>query len=100
MMEPPAKEFVDYATINPKLKNGNHHFPIDYLSDEDELIDSENNEKKNCVKRKTKWNVEVSDFARLTHNPIRAIVENLKIEPHPEKIMIALSIGEFFLKIL
>lgn len=33
--------------------------------------------------------------AQNTHNPIRNIVENLHLEPNPEKQMIALSIGEF-----
>lgn len=40
------------------------------------------------------WNVPVTDFAKNTHNPIRAIVEGLKIEPNPEKQLIALSIGK------
>jgi hypothetical protein len=31
-----------------------------------------------------------------THNPIRAIVDGLKIEPNKDKPMIALSIGEKF----
>ncbi|KAL1374964.1 hypothetical protein pipiens_017782 [Culex pipiens pipiens] len=41
---------------------------------------------------RSKWNVPVSEFAQLTHNPIRAIVEGLKIVPNPEKPLIALSI--------
>ncbi|XP_021712079.1 tyrosine aminotransferase-like, partial [Aedes aegypti] len=43
--------------------------------------------------KRTKWNVPITDFARLTHNPIRAIVEGLKIAPNPDKPLIALSIG-------
>ncbi|XP_058443839.1 tyrosine aminotransferase [Malaya genurostris] len=43
---------------------------------------------------RTSWNVPISDFARLTHNPIRAIVEGLKIVPNPDKQLIALSIGD------
>jgi tyrosine aminotransferase len=42
------------------------------------------------------WDVPASRVARDTHNPIRAIVENLKLNPNPDKPMIALSIGEFF----
>ncbi|XP_014249751.1 tyrosine aminotransferase [Cimex lectularius] len=38
--------------------------------------------------------VESSNFARNTHNPIRHIVENLNLEPNPDKPMIALSIGD------
>lgn len=44
--------------------------------------------------KRTKWNVPITDFARLTHNPIRAIVEGLKIVPNPDKQLIALSIGK------
>ncbi|XP_019539199.2 tyrosine aminotransferase-like [Aedes albopictus] len=44
--------------------------------------------------KRTKWNVPITDFARLTHNPIRAIVEGLKIVPNPDKQLIALSIGD------
>lgn len=40
------------------------------------------------------WNVRASDFAVNTHNPIRAIVESLQLEPNPNKQMIALSIGK------
>lgn len=40
------------------------------------------------------WNVPASRVARDTHNPIRAIVENLNLSPNPDKPMIALSIGE------
>lgn len=40
------------------------------------------------------WNVKQSSFALNTINPIRRIIDNLKIEPNPEKHMIPLSIGE------
>jgi len=40
------------------------------------------------------WNVPLSAFARNTFNPIRNIVETLKIEPQPGKPMIALSLGD------
>lgn len=42
-----------------------------------------------------KWNVKSSTFAVKTVNPIRNIVQNLKVEPNPEKSFIPLSIGEF-----
>lgn len=35
-----------------------------------------------------------SDLARNTFNPIRTVVESMKLTPNPEKPMIALSIGE------
>uniref|UniRef100_A0A182Q5B3 Tyrosine aminotransferase n=1 Tax=Anopheles farauti TaxID=69004 RepID=A0A182Q5B3_9DIPT len=44
--------------------------------------------------KRNRWNVAISDFARLTHNPIRAIVEGLNIQPNPAKPLIALSIGD------
>ncbi|XP_076754222.1 tyrosine aminotransferase [Xylocopa sonorina] len=40
------------------------------------------------------WDVQASDIARKTHNPIRSIVESLVVEPNPAKSMIALSIGD------
>ena len=47
------------------------------------------------MKNRKNWNVSLSTFAKKTFNPIRNIVENLKIEPHPDKPMIALSIGMY-----
>ncbi|XP_044596511.1 tyrosine aminotransferase [Cotesia glomerata] len=41
-----------------------------------------------------RWDVCASDIARRTHNPIRAIVENIVVEPNPNKKLIALSIGD------
>lgn len=43
------------------------------------------------------WNVKCSQFALKTHNPIRAIVDGLKIEPNKDKPMIALSIGNYWI---
>ena len=47
------------------------------------------------MKCRDTWNVRASKFANNTFNPIRNIVENLKIQPNPEKPMIALSIGKW-----
>lgn len=44
--------------------------------------------------RVAKWDIKCSEFAMKTHNPIRAIVDGLKIEPNKDKQMIALSIGK------
>ncbi|XP_043681568.1 tyrosine aminotransferase isoform X2 [Vespula pensylvanica] len=41
-----------------------------------------------------RWEVRASHIAKLTHNPIRSIVENIVVEPNPNKRMIALSIGD------
>jgi hypothetical protein len=43
---------------------------------------------------KRQWVVRASDFAKSTFNPIRSIVDSMKLEPHPDKHMIALSIGK------
>nr|XP_053645303.1 tyrosine aminotransferase-like [Cherax quadricarinatus] len=40
------------------------------------------------------WNVKTSSYANNAFNPIRQIVDNLQITPHPEKPLIALSIGD------
>ncbi|XP_052816861.1 tyrosine aminotransferase-like isoform X2 [Mya arenaria] len=40
------------------------------------------------------WNVKVSDIARNTFNPIRSIVDGMRLTPNPSKPMIALSIGD------
>lgn len=65
-----------------------------------EDLEANENDKNNNLNRKltickSKWKIEISEFAKLTHNPIRAVVEGMKIEPNPDKQMIALSIGEF-----
>lgn len=41
------------------------------------------------------WDVRASALARNTHNLIRDIVENLQVEPNPDKQLIALSVGKF-----
>ncbi|XP_015112413.1 tyrosine aminotransferase [Diachasma alloeum] len=41
-----------------------------------------------------RWDIRASDIARRTHNPIRSIVENIVVEPNPNKKLIALSIGD------
>ncbi|XP_076163990.1 tyrosine aminotransferase isoform X1 [Ptiloglossa arizonensis] len=41
-----------------------------------------------------RWNIQASDIAKRTYNPIRSIVENLIVEPNPTKSLISLSIGD------
>lgn len=48
------------------------------------------------IRDDARWNVQVSEFAKKTHNPIRAIVDGMEIVPNPDKRMIALSIGKLF----
>ncbi|XP_060082304.1 tyrosine aminotransferase-like [Ylistrum balloti] len=45
-------------------------------------------------RRRKNWNIPVSTIAKNTFNPIRSIVDSMKITPNPEKDMIALSIGD------
>nr|AHM92294.1 tyrosine aminotransferase [Rousettus leschenaultii] len=44
--------------------------------------------------RQPGWSVRPSDMANRTYNPIRAIVDNMKLEPNPDKPMISLSLGD------
>ncbi|CAN2389446.1 L-tyrosine:2-oxoglutarate aminotransferase activity [Pristimantis euphronides] len=44
--------------------------------------------------RKPRWAVRASEMSKKTFNPIRAIVDTMKAKPHPNKPMIALSIGD------
>lgn len=43
---------------------------------------------------KLRWTVRASEMSKNTLNPIRAIVDGMKLTPNPEKPMIALSIGK------
>lgn len=43
---------------------------------------------------KVEWSKDSSQFAKQTNNPVRRLVEQMKIEPNPELQMIALSIGD------
>ncbi|XP_017274502.1 tyrosine aminotransferase [Kryptolebias marmoratus] len=44
--------------------------------------------------RRQRWEVKASEMANNTLNPIRAIVDGMKLTPNPDKPMIALSIGD------
>lgn len=44
--------------------------------------------------KRRRWHIPASVTAKTTFNPIRSIVDRMKITPNPEKQMIALSIGE------
>ncbi|XP_076448887.1 tyrosine aminotransferase-like [Babylonia areolata] len=43
---------------------------------------------------RTEWEVPASTFSSNTFNPIRSIVDGMKLTPNPDKAMIALSIGD------
>jgi tyrosine aminotransferase len=40
------------------------------------------------------WKVSASIVAKRTSNPIRAIVDHIKVKPNPEKSMISLALGD------
>jgi len=44
--------------------------------------------------KRRRWHIPASVTAKTTFNPIRSIVDRMKITPNPEKQMIALSIGD------
>ncbi|XP_009685270.1 tyrosine aminotransferase isoform X1 [Struthio camelus] len=44
--------------------------------------------------RKPRWAVRASEMSKKTFNPVRAIVDSMKVEPNPRKAMISLSLGD------
>ena len=44
--------------------------------------------------KKSKWVVPISEAAENTENPIRRIVDTMKIEPNPKYDFISVSIGK------
>ncbi len=46
--------------------------------------------------KKQKWVVPVSECAKNTVNPIRRIVDKMKIEQNPKYDFISLSIGKYY----
>lgn len=49
--------------------------------------------KKTMKRYAPEWHVPASKMAKNTFNPIRKIVDGMKLTPNPDKEMIALSIG-------
>ncbi|KAJ3365125.1 hypothetical protein GGF32_000305 [Allomyces javanicus] len=43
---------------------------------------------------RTSWSLRMSEAAQRTTNPIRAIVDNMKVAPNPEKPVISLALGD------
>uniref|UniRef100_A0AAV2KYK5 Tyrosine aminotransferase n=1 Tax=Knipowitschia caucasica TaxID=637954 RepID=A0AAV2KYK5_KNICA len=64
-------------------RNGLHHVQVN-----GSLYPAKVKSRRQC------WEVKPSDMAQNTLNPIRAIVDGMKLNPNPEKPMIALSIGD------
>ena len=42
----------------------------------------------------SEWHIESSEYAKNTLNPIRRLIEQMNLQPNPNKPMIALSIGD------
>ena len=71
------------------LENGKSNGKVDALiarsqslrDNHEEILDSD-------------WHIEISEFAKNTSNPVRKLIEQMKIEPNPKLPMIALSIGD------
>lgn len=42
--------------------------------------------------------VRVTDYARLTENPLRKLTQGVKIEPNPDKKVITLQLGNLYNK--
>jgi hypothetical protein len=86
------------ATKIEQTTNDLLHFSGKYGSNEKLRFNAEYKRKlffrRTSTLRDARWNVNCSEFAKKTHNPIRAIVDGMAIVPNPEKRMIALSIGE------
>lgn len=53
-----------------------------------------NNPNNSECSRKRKWQVDPSEMAKRTVNPIRRIVDSMKFEPNPNFSPISLSIGK------
>lgn len=60
----------------------------------DHIIETFDQKKMLSEKKKEAWKVKASSIAIRTRNYIRDIVDNLQLEPNPEKPVIALSIGD------
>uniref|UniRef100_A0A8C9ZEL3 Tyrosine aminotransferase n=1 Tax=Sander lucioperca TaxID=283035 RepID=A0A8C9ZEL3_SANLU len=84
------------GTVNGKSLNGTgvsgngvvHGNSIHHVSVNGSLYPSK------TKSRRQRWEVKPSEMANNTLNPIRAIVDGMKLTPNPDKPMIALSIGD------
>lgn len=47
----------------------------------------------------TSWDIQNTDFGRLTVNSTRVLTERVKIDPNPNKKVITLQIGEIVLMV-
>ena len=59
-----------------------------------------NNNNESITPEGIKWNLQPSEMAKNVVNPIRQIVDGMKITPNPDKELIRLTIGELLYIIL
>merc|ERR1712127_475241 len=77
----------DLKALNKKHANGtNGIHKLSSLFNAADFLDGE--------EFKIDWNTDSSQYAKNTINPVRRLVEQMKIEPNPNLQMIALSIGD------
>lgn len=81
--------FSKQGKPNESLKSDKHVNMLKYNS----YNQKKYNLSENCVNN-SDWNIEASNFAKSTCNPVRKLIEQMKIEPNPDYQMIALSIGD------
>jgi len=96
------KELVAMTTRVEKTTNDLLHFTAKYKRGKfggKSLDESQKRSFSRSFARDPRWSVKSSEFANKTHNPIRAIVDGMKIQPNPDKQMIALSIGKLKLSL-
>lgn len=72
--------------------NSNGNFPS--VLDVHVNIGGKNSKQGKVKGRKARWSVKPSEMSNKTFNPIRTIVDGMKVKPNPNKTMISLSIGE------
>ena len=58
------------------------------------LNTNNNNSDYDVYTKENGWNLQPSEMSQNVVNPIRRIVDGMKIEPNPEKELIRLTIGE------
>jgi len=77
-------------SFNENIANGHVHLDLVQCNG----AVSEDSSSSPVFQKRRKWGIAASDMARRTLNPIRRIVDTMKIEPNPEYSFISLSIGD------
>lgn len=83
-----GKTTINAKTLNGTNGKGVHGNGIHHVSVNGSLYPAK------AKSRRLRWEVKPSEMSKNTLNPIRAIVDGMKLTPNPDKPMIALSIGE------